>query len=155
MAQVTIRINGYAYIVGCEDGQESHLEHMAAEIEQRINSIKAIGGQSGEARLLMLAALLLADELHDTRTNTAANPPARTRRRTGRPGTARQAAPDRRARGRDCSGPHRRLSRIWSCPVRQANHPQGRKHLPRELALSGPWSGYPAPTCTSRPWEDV
>lgn len=67
MAQVTIRINGYAYTVGCEDGQEPHLERMAAEIEQRITSIKAIGGQSGEARLLMLAALLLADELHDTR----------------------------------------------------------------------------------------
>jgi cell division protein ZapA len=75
MAQVTIRINGYAYTVGCEDGQEAHLERMAAEIEQRINSIKAIGGQSGEARLLMLAALLLADELHDTR-NSIAAPPA-------------------------------------------------------------------------------
>ena len=67
MAQVTIRINGYAYTVGCEDGQEAHLEQMAAEIEQRINSIKSIGGQSGEARLLMLSALLLADELHDLR----------------------------------------------------------------------------------------
>jgi len=78
MAQVTIRINGYAYTVGCEDGQEQHLERMAGEIEQRINSIKAIGGQSGEARLLMLAALLLADELHDTRTAAAATPPPET-----------------------------------------------------------------------------
>ncbi len=73
MAQVTIRINGYAYTVGCEDGQETHLEQMAADIEQRITSIKAIGGQSGEARLLMLAALLLADELHDTRSAQNAN----------------------------------------------------------------------------------
>lgn len=76
MAQVTIRINGYAYIVGCEDGQEAHLERMATEIEQRVNSIKAIGGQSGEARLLMLAALLLADELHDTRSQLTAKPAA-------------------------------------------------------------------------------
>ncbi len=75
MAQVTIRINGYAYTVGCEDGQEQHLERMAGEIEQRINSIKSIGGQSGEARLLMLAALLLADELHDTRNAAPAAPP--------------------------------------------------------------------------------
>jgi cell division protein ZapA len=71
MAQMTIRINGYAYTVGCEDGQEPHLEKMAQDIEQRIASIKAIGGQSGEARLLMLAALLLADELHDERKNAA------------------------------------------------------------------------------------
>jgi cell division protein ZapA len=76
MAQVTIRINGYAYTVGCEDGQEAHLEQMAAEIEQRINGIKSIGGQSGEARLLMLAALLLADELHDTRSAAPAPSPA-------------------------------------------------------------------------------
>ncbi len=81
MAQVTIRINGYAYTVGCEDGQESHLEQMAEDIEERISSIKAIGGQSGEARLLMLASLLLADELHDTRraldqAQTAAQLPA-------------------------------------------------------------------------------
>jgi cell division protein ZapA len=75
MAQVTIRINGYTYTVGCEDGQESHLQQMAAEIEQRVTSIKAIGGQSGEARLLMLASLLLADELHDTR-KMLATPPA-------------------------------------------------------------------------------
>jgi cell division protein ZapA len=65
MAQVTVRINGYAYAVGCEDGQEPHLQSMAAQVERRIDRIKAIGGQSGEARLLALAALLMADELHD------------------------------------------------------------------------------------------
>ena len=67
MAQVTIKINGYAYNVGCEDGQEGHLQSMATQIESRIDSIKALGGTSGEARLLMLAALLMADELHDTK----------------------------------------------------------------------------------------
>ena len=65
MAQVTIRINGYAYTVGCDDGQEPHLLQMASSVEDRIDSIKAIGGQSGESRLLVLAALLMADELHD------------------------------------------------------------------------------------------
>lgn len=67
MAQVTIRINGYAYTVGCEDGQEAHLQAMAQQVESRIDSIKAIGGNSGEARLLVLAALLMADEIHDLR----------------------------------------------------------------------------------------
>ena len=75
MAQVTIRINGYAYMVGCEDGQEAHLQQMATEIEQRISGIKALGGQSGESRLLMLAALLLADELHDLKAAAKAAPP--------------------------------------------------------------------------------
>lgn len=67
MAQVTVKINGYAYTVGCEDGQESHLQAMAAQVEKRIDSIKALGTASGEARLLVLAALLMADELHDLR----------------------------------------------------------------------------------------
>jgi cell division protein ZapA len=65
MAEVSVRINGYVYTVGCEDGQEAHLQAMAGEVDARIASIKAVGAQSGEARLLMLAALLLADELHD------------------------------------------------------------------------------------------
>jgi cell division protein ZapA len=73
MAQVTLRINGYSYLVGCEDGQERHLEAMGAAVQSRIDSIKTLG-QTGEARLLMLAALLLADELHD---KDAASPPPR------------------------------------------------------------------------------
>jgi hypothetical protein len=32
--------------------------------------------------------------------------------------------------------------------------PGASKHLPRELALSGSWSRYLAPTCTRRLWED-
>ncbi len=65
MAQVTVRINGYAYTVGCEDGQEAHLTAMAQQVDDRIGDIKAMGGQSGEVKLLVLAALLMADQLHD------------------------------------------------------------------------------------------
>lgn len=65
MAQVTVRINGFAYTVHCEDGQEGHLTAMADQVDQRISSIKAMGGQGGEAKLLVLASLLMADELHD------------------------------------------------------------------------------------------
>jgi cell division protein ZapA len=65
MAQVTVKINGYSYTVGCEDGQEEHLTAMAAQVDNRIESIKALGGGAGEQRLLVLTALLMADELHD------------------------------------------------------------------------------------------
>lgn len=89
MAQVTVKINGYAYVVGCEDGQEQHLQAMAAQVEKRIDSIKALGGNSGEARLLMLASLLMADEIHDLRIEREAV------RRTHRPGPeAATPAPD-------------------------------------------------------------
>ncbi len=90
MAQVTVRINGYSYVLGCEDGQEGHLLAMAEQVEGRIESIKAMGGQNGEAKLLVLAALLMADELHDLKdpakaTVAALQPAARPgRAETGR-----------------------------------------------------------------------
>ncbi len=65
MAQVTLRINGYAYTVGCKDGEEQHLMSMGNEVERRIDSIKAAAGQSGEARMLVMAALLMADDLFE------------------------------------------------------------------------------------------
>jgi cell division protein ZapA len=65
MAQVTVRINGYAYTVGCQDGEEQHLQQMAEQVERRIDSIKAVAGQSGESRMLVMAALLMADDLYE------------------------------------------------------------------------------------------
>ncbi len=67
MAQLTIKINGYAYTLGCADGEEDHLAAMAAEVEQRVATVKSLGIQSGEGRMLAQAALLMADELHDLR----------------------------------------------------------------------------------------
>jgi cell division protein ZapA len=65
MAQVTIRINGYPYTVGCEDGEEQHLQAMVEQVEARIARIKTAGGQSGESRLLAMASLLMADDLFE------------------------------------------------------------------------------------------
>jgi cell division protein ZapA len=67
MAQLTVKINGYAYTIGCEDGQEQHLQDMAQDLDARVESAKAMGGATGEGRLLVIAALLMADELHDLR----------------------------------------------------------------------------------------
>lgn len=66
MAQVTIRINGFAYPLACEDGQEQHMQSMAAEVDRQMAPIKEGGTPGGEARMLVMAALLLADKLHDT-----------------------------------------------------------------------------------------
>ena len=92
MAQVTVKINGYSYVLGCEDGQEAHLLAMAEQIEARVENAKALG-QSGEAKLLVLAALLMADELHDLKmeaeapgANRLKAPPAPERAEGGRLG---------------------------------------------------------------------
>jgi len=79
MGQVTVRVGGFSHPVSCEDGQEAHLVALASEVDRRIASIRAMGGgQFPEARVMLLAALLLADEVHDLRREAAASgaPPA-------------------------------------------------------------------------------
>lgn len=65
MAQVAVRINGRHYQVACEDGQEAHLQKLAAYIDERVAELVRDVGQVGDARLLVMAALLIADELAD------------------------------------------------------------------------------------------
>lgn len=72
MAQVTVRVGGYSHPVACQDGQERHLTDMAAEVDKRIGALKAMGMQFGETRMLLLAALQLADETSDLTSENAA-----------------------------------------------------------------------------------
>jgi cell division protein ZapA len=72
MAQVTLRINGYAYTIGCQDGEEKHLEAMGAEVSSRIEGVRTASGPSGEARMLVMAALLMADDIFDLRSKLQA-----------------------------------------------------------------------------------
>lgn len=72
MAQVTLRIDGHAYSIGCNDGEEPHLLAMADEVQKRVERAKSLGANSGETRLLAMAALFMADELHDAQAELAA-----------------------------------------------------------------------------------
>jgi cell division protein ZapA len=67
MAQVTLRINGYAHALSCADGEEEHLKAMGAELDARVAALRQAGLSGGEARMLVVAALQLADELADAR----------------------------------------------------------------------------------------
>ena len=67
MAQVSLRINGYAHALACADGEEEHLKAMGAEIDRRIATLRQAGLSGGEARMLVVAALQLADELDEAR----------------------------------------------------------------------------------------
>jgi cell division protein ZapA len=72
MAQVTIEVNGRPYQVGCEDGQEQHLRDLAAIFDRNVRQVSNEMGQLGDTRLLLMGALLLADELADARNRLAA-----------------------------------------------------------------------------------
>jgi len=66
VAQVTVSLNGRRYDIACDDGQEEHLTRLAGYVDKRVTELVASVGQVGEARLLVMASLLVADELADT-----------------------------------------------------------------------------------------
>ena len=65
MAQVTITINGRAYPVACNEGEEQRIVELGRYVDGKVKAFAKDLGQIGEARLLVLAALVLADELAD------------------------------------------------------------------------------------------
>ena len=65
MAQVPITIAGRTYRMACADGEEPHLEGLAAELESRISALRAQFGEIGDQRLIVMAALGLADDRHE------------------------------------------------------------------------------------------
>ena len=71
MATVTVEVNGRAYPVGCEDGQEAHVQALARQLDAQVREVARTVGQVGEARLVLMAALLTADELSDARARLA------------------------------------------------------------------------------------
>jgi cell division protein ZapA len=68
MPEIAITINGRNYRVTCGAGEEARLQALAREFDQRVETLVRSVGQAGEAQLLLVAGLLLADELDDTRT---------------------------------------------------------------------------------------
>lgn len=74
---VTIRLNGHPYQIGCGAGEEDHVSKLGSEIEDVMQSLIASVGQIGEARLLAMVALILADRAAAPSTgkpNTGAKP---------------------------------------------------------------------------------
>ena len=65
MAKVNVCILGRNYEVACDDAQEAHLSRLGTYVDKRINELVAAVGEVGEARLLVMVSLLLADELSD------------------------------------------------------------------------------------------
>ena len=65
MAQVDVSVNGQSYRIACEDGQEDRLVDLAAMVDEKVMGLVNQIGQVGSNRLLVMAALIIADELVD------------------------------------------------------------------------------------------
>lgn len=78
MAEVTIEVGGRRYDVTCRDGEEAQLQRLARLVDEKATQARAAVGGVNESRQLLLAALLLADELSDLRGGKAVPLPADT-----------------------------------------------------------------------------
>jgi len=71
MPQLNITVNGHSYSVACEAGEEDRLQSLAGLVDEKVSSLARQLGQIGENKLLLMGALLLADELMDRDTGAA------------------------------------------------------------------------------------
>lgn len=69
MATVRVNIHNREYHLACDDGQEEQLIGLSQEVDDRVRALGRAMPQAGEAMLLLLSAITLADELSDTKRN--------------------------------------------------------------------------------------
>ena len=65
MGQVNVTVNQRSYTVACGDGEEQHLIELAKYLDKRVGELTEAVGQVGDARLLLMAGLLICDDLSD------------------------------------------------------------------------------------------
>lgn len=65
MAQVTVMIDGKAYRMACEEGQEDHLTELANRFDQYVSHLKTQFGEIGDLRLTVMAGIMVMDELSE------------------------------------------------------------------------------------------
>jgi len=64
---VNVTIGGRQYRLACEDGQEQRLTKLATNLEDLVGQLRGKFGEVGDQRLIVMAALTLADELYDAK----------------------------------------------------------------------------------------
>lgn len=65
MAQVTVTIDGKAYRMACEEGQEGHLTELAARFDRYVAHLKSQFGEIGDLRITVMAGIMVMDELSE------------------------------------------------------------------------------------------
>src|SRR5262249_36613608 len=65
MGQVVVKVNGRDFALSCVDGQEPRIRRLAQYVDAKTAEFAKSLGQVGEARLILLAAIVIADELSD------------------------------------------------------------------------------------------
>ncbi|KAA0700906.1 cell division protein ZapA [Neorhizobium sp. P12A] len=65
MAQVTVTIDGKAYRMACEEGQEEHLTDLATRFDRYVGHLKDQFGEIGDLRITVMAGIMIMDEVSE------------------------------------------------------------------------------------------
>jgi cell division protein ZapA len=65
MPLVNIMVNNRAYTIACDEGEEDHLRELSAHVDGKVRELLESVGQVGDARLILMAALLITDDYFD------------------------------------------------------------------------------------------
>ncbi len=65
MAQVTVTIDGKAYRMACEEGQEGHLTDLATRFDNYVGHLKGQFGEIGDLRITVMAGIMVMDEISE------------------------------------------------------------------------------------------
>lgn len=66
MPSVSIMINGKAYRMACDEGQEPHLLGLGERLNETIDELRSAFGEIGDQRLIVMAAITMADRAAET-----------------------------------------------------------------------------------------
>ncbi|HEY6579336.1 MAG TPA: cell division protein ZapA [Rhizomicrobium sp.] len=66
MPLVNVTVNERSYAIACGDGEEGHLRSLAAHVDAKMRGLLPSAGQAAEPRLLLMAALVIADEYFES-----------------------------------------------------------------------------------------
>jgi cell division protein ZapA len=72
MSQVSVTIDGRKYRLACNEGEEARLESLAGMIDEKIGEMRKTFGEIGDQRLVIMAALTIADSLTEAKDEAAA-----------------------------------------------------------------------------------
>lgn len=72
MGQVNVTVNNRLYSIGCDDGEEEQVRRLSQVLDGRVRELATLVGQVGEARLMLMTALTLADDLETAQREVAA-----------------------------------------------------------------------------------
>jgi len=74
MSNVSLHIGGRTFTVACAPGEEDHIIGLGHMIDEKVRTLGTAANQN-ETRMLLFAAIVLADELHEARNGAGAPPP--------------------------------------------------------------------------------